>query len=310
VTNVLVDFSKPLTANAAVVAPTVVDSTGALQAGFLSLGSVVANGTEVNFPVAVAAAETGVWTISVPASDVKDTANVQNGNTAFSGTVNFGSATTASTWSLSGTPATVVGVTPDTFQVNFGQAVKGGAGTGSATSPSSYSINGVALPSTTVITLDSATHSKATFTVPAGAISISNATASFRIAGIQNASGQVLNSFVQTLAVTDNTAPVLQSAKIVDATHLILVFNETMTDPAAGDAKADFTITDNGTALTESPLAASLATGFTNEIEVTLSAPITAGHTVTVTTTGAGSLVKDASTTPNFVTGGTTVTAQ
>jgi hypothetical protein len=312
VTDILVDFNKPLTTSTpAGSTVTVVDGNGVLQPStFLATGALtVGNNEEVDFPLTTAAALTGVYSFNVASSTVTDQAAAPNGNAAYNGTINFGSGTPAATsWSLTGTPAAASAT--DVITVTFGQAVKGGALTGSATTPSNYSINGTVLPAGTLITLN-ATQTVATITVPKGTVVTTDNNASFRMAGIQNANGATLTPFIQLLSVTDNTAPVLKSAHVVDANTVVLTFSEAMA-PLAAQALAagEVTLADYQGNPIAGTLTASSVSGFPNEVKLAISGSgISAsaiGHAITVTT-GTSTFLTDVAT--NVTTAGTSVTS-
>jgi uncharacterized protein YjdB len=287
VTDVIVNYSKPLAAHAA-IAPaglTITDSNGVLIAPATVLATsnaVNANDTQVDFPLAAAASTfNSKYTISVPASLVTDEAEGLNPSTAASGTIDLTQAASATPFKLALHSAS--NTAGDVITVNYGTAVKGGAIAGSSTDPNNYSINGNVLPAGTSITLN-AGQTTATITLPKGFIPTTDANAVFRIANVQRLSDSTtITPYVDTFTATDNTAPVLQSANVIDANTIILTYNEAVT--ATGNVGTSFSILNNGTAIdpAAADVTASAVAGYPNKIKLTLvTAPLDVTKSITI----------------------------
>jgi uncharacterized protein YjdB len=282
VTDILVNYSKPLAAKAAIAssALTITDSNGVLitPATLLNASNVVnANDTQVDFPLAAAASTFNAkYTISVPASLVKDESETANQSTGLSGLIDLTQTASATPFKLALLSAT--NTAADVITVNYGAAVKGGAITGSATDPSNYSINGNVLPAGTSITLNAAgvptvgtaAQTIATITLPKGFIPTTDGNAVFRIANVQRVSDSTtITPYVDTFNVEDNTAPVLQAANVTANNTIILTYSEAV--DATGDGTS-FSILNNGVAVDGLVGDVTVATvpGYTNKLQLTL----------------------------------------
>ncbi|MED4454486.1 Ig-like domain-containing protein [Metabacillus fastidiosus] len=113
--------------------------------------------------------------------------------------------------------------------VDFGQKVKA-TGTGSALNPLAYALNGVVLPSDAKVdfVVDNGTvdQTKVKVTLPEGFVKTSDDAAVFRVTGVQSLDNKVSNPFIQTIDVTDNTAPVALSFVATDLTKLTVTYSE------------------------------------------------------------------------------------
>jgi hypothetical protein len=247
-TAIIVKYSEPLAAKVAgtilASALTVVDTNGVLviATGLNSNTAVALGDTQVRFTFAAPAVQNTKWTVSVPASLVTDASEGANASTGLSKLVDMSQAASASTFVVTAGSAAVVG---SVITVTYPAAVKGGAVAGSATDPNNYSINGAILPAGTSITLNAAM-TVATITLPAGAIASTDAAAIFRIANVQNSSAVTVTPYLQTLGVTDNTKPLLNSAVLNTDDTITFGFSETV----SGLLAADVIVKVNGAALT------------------------------------------------------------
>lgn len=122
--------------------------------------------------------------------------------------------------------------------VDFGQKVKA-TGTGSALNPLAYSLNGVVLPSDAkvefVATGGGVDQTKVKVTLPEGFVKASDDAAVFRVTGVQTLDNKVSNPFIQTVDVTDNTAPIAVSYVATDLNVLTVTYSEAIKLAAAGD---------------------------------------------------------------------------
>ncbi|MBM7607368.1 hypothetical protein JOD29_000605 [Lysinibacillus composti] len=126
----------------------------------------------------------------------------------------------------------IVGATAEgnVITVDFGAKVKA-TGTGSALNPSAYQLNGTTLPSDTEIEFapaqgDSAYQTKVLITLPDGFVEADDNKAVFRVNAVQTLDNKVSNQFSETIAVTDNTAPVAQSFKVTDLDEITVTYSE------------------------------------------------------------------------------------
>lgn len=123
--------------------------------------------------------------------------------------------------------------------VDFGQKVKA-TGTGSALNPLAYSLNGVVLPSDAKVEFIVANgvvdQTKVKVTLPEGFVKANDNAAVFRVSGVQTLDNKVSNPFIQTIDVTDNTAPVALSFVANDLTKLTVTYSEAvkLVTPAEG----------------------------------------------------------------------------
>lgn len=191
----------------------------------------------------------GAYTFSFAKGLLKDQAlNGGNATTAFGATI---SVPTSAADAIKPVVASIASTTKDQITVTFSEAVKGGAVSGSATDPDNYRLNGAALPSDTVITLN-AGQNIATIAMPAGSIDKTE-TRMLTIVDVEDLAGNKIVTIDRPVNLTDSTKPILQSATY-DATAgaIVLSFSETIhgtnaTTPAAGD----FIVKVNGTTITD-----------------------------------------------------------
>lgn len=130
------------------------------------------------------------------------------------------------------TSFTIKDATVDTnvITVDFGAKVKA-TGTGSALNPSAYQLNGVALPSDTVIAFAknedaSIDQTKVVITLPEGFVKANDEKAIFRVNAVQTLDNKVSNQFSKVLAVTDNTAPEVKSFVATDLDEITVTYSE------------------------------------------------------------------------------------
>lgn len=231
VTAIEVNFNEELAADTQgnIAAPTIVDSNGRQMnsvLGTLTNDAVTAGDKKVVYQAGTPDKLTGKYAFSFPASAVSDMAETPNTSSAFNYTIDFGSA--SSSFDL--TSATATG---NVVTVNFGRAVKGGAVANSATDVNNYSLAGKPLPAGTTIVLDGG-QTTATITLPTtDSVAKDDPTATFTVANVQSLTGETLKSYTGTVAIEDNTAPVLNSAKVLDNKTIELTYSEAIQIDAA-----------------------------------------------------------------------------
>ncbi|MCF8565057.1 Ig-like domain-containing protein [Alicyclobacillus tolerans] len=244
----------------------------------------------------------GTYSVTFKSDTVKADTILQTGNAGFNTTLTVPASTTAATV----TSAQVGKFAPnssETIAVTFSAPVHGGTTAGSATNLSSYQLNGQPLPAGTAITLNAAStgvtaQTVATISLPAGSIA-KTATEDLNISGIQDMNGNAVPTADKWVNVTDNTAPVLQSAAVDSTTgDVVLTFSEAVQNFKA----SDFVVEDNGTQVSVKAAAGSAS----NEVVLTPSGASLATGTVTVATASKPSTTDTAG---NNLVGGTTVTA-
>jgi hypothetical protein len=252
-----VNFSEGLTANAAVAQPVIVNSNGQIVTGTLlggiSIGTAASGATKVVYTFTTPAKLTGAYNFSFGSSLVTDQAETANGSVAFNYNVDFGTA--AGTFDL-----TLANAALDVVTVNFGRPVKGGAVANSATDLNNYSLAGKPLPAGTTIYL-SADQTTATITLPTNGVDTTDPAAYFTVANVKSLTGETLNSYAGTVAVLDNTQPVLTSAVLNSNGSITLGFSETLTTPTV---VGDYTVKVNNKTVASSAIAA-LTTGVGSE---------------------------------------------
>lgn len=285
--------------------PTVVDQNGVLQSSAITGSALGGDGASIVYNVT---GLTGKISVSAPAGLAKDTALTANNSAAYNGVVDLGTPTAAAgTFTVSG----VTAVTGQTITVTFGKAVKGGAVAGSATDLANYSLAGKGLPAGTVITLNASggtPQTIATIQLPAGSIAADSSAAIFRVNNVVALDGSTLTSYLNYVNVYDNTAPVLQSAKIVNNTTVILTFNGAMAP--SGDVTGDFSFMNGGSPFAAGTVTASSVAGYPNQVQLTLVSSFDVTKSLSISTVAAPSALKDASAIGNVIAGGITVTAQ
>jgi|GEM_PF-2523951 len=221
------------------VVPTI-SGTGATE--LLTLADVVAGDKTISFNATEFA--NGTYALTIQSGALTDTANTANAIATTS--VNF----TKGNVSDADAPTfdAAVEVVKGQFTASFSEPVKGGAVSGSATALSNYKLNGAALPAGTTIYLNE-TKDIATITLPANAITTSGVKL-LTVNNVQDLSGKAMAETTRTISLTENTNPVLTSAKVVNNSELELTFSENVNNAVALDF-SDFEVTVNGIAVTE-----------------------------------------------------------
>lgn len=296
--SVTVEFNEALKAGTYTLSSsnlTVIDKDGvdvtSTFTNYLDAATVSAGGKKLVFnkksPV-TATAFYNQYTFTFKAGLAQDAAETANNSAAYTKVIDFG-AQPSGDFVLTGTPATYNASTR-VITVAYGRAVKGGAVAGSATDVNNYTLNGAPLAAGTTITLKS-DKTEAYITLPAGSIAANDSAAVFRISGVQDANGVTITPFVQTLSVKDNTAPTLQSARVLDNKTVELTFSENLAAASNANVGDEFVIFEGTTAkvLTASELKANSVAGFAKKLTLTVSkgtdAPASVG-TVTASKTG------------------------
>jgi trimeric autotransporter adhesin len=134
----------------------------------------------------------------------------------------------------------VVGATSadNVITVNFGEKVKS-TGTGSALNPAAYEVNGAELPADTEIefvnngTVD---QTQVAITLPEDFVKTNDAKAIFTVDGVQTLTNKESLPFTNTLAITDNTAPVVKSVVATGLNELTVSYSEAVEVPALADS--------------------------------------------------------------------------
>lgn len=316
------NFSEAITLGTGVA--TVVDESGLLQSAAVGAPALGADGKSLVYSVT---GLSGKISVSIPSGSAKDTALTPNSSAAFSGLVDLGTLP-ASSGKFTIDPAKIV-VSGKVIKVVYPTAVKGGLVTGSATDIANYSLGGASLPAGTTITLNAASETVgvtayaaqqvATITLPAGSIAADTNSAIFRVNNVVATNGTTANPLLTTLSINDNTAPVLQSARLVSTNGTTtavyeLTYSEAMNQGLDGtnDVFDELVFKKSGSAIGTAAVANKVA-GFNNKVLVTVTGAIASSDTITITTKataapGVADLV-DNSTGVNVEAVGTTVTA-
>ncbi|WP_342538963.1 S-layer homology domain-containing protein [Sporosarcina sp. FSL K6-1540] len=271
VTSVEVDFSEGLAAGTPAL-PTIVSENGVAVSNFLGgfTTTVKAGDTKVVYTAKTPAKVSGKFAFSFAKDLVSDQAETVNKSEAFNYTIDFGQTETETTFSLTSAEAK-----DNVITVKFPEAVKGGAVANSATDLANYAMAGKPLPSGTTITLDDA-QKVATITLPVESVEKDDQAAIFTVANIQSTTGKSLNTYTGTLAVDDNVAPVLVSAKVLDNKTIELTYSENIKLANAEDnifeVDNDFAITVGTTALplNKGELKAEAVSGFPTKVKITI----------------------------------------
>lgn len=310
VKSIEINYSEALANDAAVAVPaTIVNANGVLDTTTFSTlgnGAVTNNATKVVYTFPTALKINGTFAFSFAKDIVSDLAQTPNKNAAFNMTLDFGttSATTFDVTSVANAGGNNV------FTVTFPEAVKGGGVANSATDIANYTLSGKPLPTGTAIVLNGA-QLQATITLPtAAAVTKDDGTAVFTAANIQNTSGtKTCTTFSGTVAVKDNTAPVLQTASFVDGRNIKLTYNEDMSALLSNTTvSTEFSIyQDGGTTPITTVLNATRSTGINSQVMLTLPDGSSAGTAEVNTLTVGGAVTVDGNITVTFNDGGTPV---
>lgn len=236
VTDIEVNFSEGLAANATPAAPTIVDMNGVAIAagsflGGMTADAVTAGDKKVTYSVATPAKLIGKYAFSFGSSLVADRAETANSADAFSYTIDFGNGATTFSLPTGSLPT----ATSNVITVTFGRAVKGGAVANSATDIANYSLAGKPLPAGTTIVLQTG-QQIATITLPTDSIDKSDVASVFSAANVMALSGEILSTYTGTVAIVDNVKPLLNTASLTTDNKLAIGFNEVLgTAPVVGD---------------------------------------------------------------------------
>jgi trimeric autotransporter adhesin len=241
VTKVLVKYSEAVTAQAGTLS--IVNlTTGTQVASATVTGTVLADGSTVEYTLATPTALAGNYEVQLPTGFVKDTSFATNASVLTKRTVDFGAASSStlkvSSASVVANAATVVFDSTVTYA--------------SATNPANYTINGVALPAGTLITLSTTTvtNDTVTFTLPANYIATTDTGAVLRVANVETSVGTKVSTNQKVVSVTDNTLP-LFAGKVINANGTVsLSFNESVVSGNTANAINDFTFTANSKSVT------------------------------------------------------------
>ncbi|MDQ0244794.1 hypothetical protein J2S09_002365 [Bacillus fengqiuensis] len=138
--------------------------------------------------------------------------------------------------------------TANVITVDFGAKVKA-TGNGSALNPSAYQVNGVALPSDSEITFVKdngvVNQAKVEIKLPAGFVKANDDKAIFRVTGVQTLDNKVSAPFIKTIAITDNTAPEVQSIVATDLTKVTVTYSEAISIAADSIITDEITLVDS-----------------------------------------------------------------
>ncbi|MGN7408123.1 S-layer homology domain-containing protein [Sporosarcina sp. SAFN-010] len=315
-----VNFNKGLVAGAvatgkalshADVTTSIVNENGVIEGSTFDsfvAKAVSAGDTKVVFEATPAKAVNGKYAFSFKNELVQDQAQGANKSNAFNYTVDFGQGKTNTEFELP-TASLPTANSNNEITVTFPEAVKGGAVAGSATDISNYTLAGKPLPTGTTITLNAgpspAAQTVATIKMPADSVAKDDANAVFTAANIKNTAGtKTLKSYSGTLAVKDNTKPVLQSAKVLDNKTIELTYSEAMvTGLSNTEVKNDFIIMNGSTTAIDFTSAGSLeannVSGFANKVRITINKNETAANagSTEISGTNAGIASKTSGTT-------------
>ncbi|MFL0194324.1 beta strand repeat-containing protein [Clostridium sp. WILCCON 0269] len=233
VTSIVLSSDSALSA-ASLANLSVVDSDGVLCTGTTALGvlnlSPVAPGDKVvTITPTNSVPLTGKYTFTFAAGTLTDEAVTPNNSVAYSTVVDFGTATSTGTFTItpgnvaksSDTSAPVATlnallqpvITNNVYTINFGTTVVGGTAAGSAINAADYTINGNALPTGTTVTLNPAKDT-ATITIPAGTIATTDDAAVLYISGVKDTAGDTVVPVTTTVQLNDNVAPVIKTATL------------------------------------------------------------------------------------------------
>lgn len=273
ITEITVIFDEDITNSLDLSKFTVVDSNGVLKNSILSGASVSVTGNKAVIDI-TDAVHTGVYNFQIANGATTDLALKPNNSNAFAGAVDFGTNETSGTFNfVDGDGDSTNGEVTEAanvITVTYPEAVKGGAVAGSATDLNNYSINSKPLPTGTTITLDS-TQKVATITLGKEIVT-SDANAVFTINNVVSLSGKTIKPVTTTTTITDNVAPVLQSARVLDNDTIELTYSENLNAVTGALVGAEFAIYEGSTAkaLADADLTATSVSGYNNKVVIDL----------------------------------------
>lgn len=247
VATVVFTFDENIAAGAGSVQ--VLNKSSIVQSGFVTGSSVSGKVLTLTIKTGI---KDGQYSFSLPAGYVTDTSTSLNKSVAISQVLDFGASTTTEFTITPGAASNAIGGdNTNVITVNYGTTnVVGGAFAGSATDAARYTLNGSALPATAQLILLDATHAQ--ITLPVGSVPTTDAFAVLQITGVKSTDGLVNKPYTQSINITDNVAPVLQSAQLLaDGQTFVLTYDENMdTTMAASNIASGFTFTEDGSAVT------------------------------------------------------------
>jgi hypothetical protein len=273
-----VTFSEDLANTTAASIASITDADGVLvsSASFPGgLGTATVADKAATYTLTTPTALTGTYTFAFGAGLVTDASFAANTSAAFSYTVNFGAAAAAGTTFEVSTVTNTTSSTTKVIEVEFAEAVLGGAVAGSATDVANYSINGSALPVGTTITLNS-DKDIATITIPDGGFATSETYAVFQISGVKAKSGKTLKAYTGTQAIVDTQDPKVVSARLLANDKIELTYDSNVLPGTA--SASNFVLKAGDTTLTTTISAAqqsSAIDGYAKKLVLTLGTAIT-----------------------------------
>ncbi|MCM3710180.1 S-layer homology domain-containing protein [Sporosarcina luteola] len=265
-----VNFNEGLKAagEGSISAPSIVSENGVLAndllGGFTSQ-KVEAGDTKVVFKAKTPAVVTGKYNFTIAQGSAFDLAETANSSDAITYTIDFGQVEVKPTFDVASAEGK-----DNVITVTFNEQVKGGAVANSATDVNNYTLGGKPLPANTTITLDSA-QKVATITLPVDSVKEADKAAVFTVANIASTDGKTLNTYKGTVEIIDNTAPVLQSARVINNKTIELTYSEAVT-VSTEDVFDAFEVIEGTTAktLAAGELKANSVSGFDNKVTITL----------------------------------------
>lgn len=247
---------------------TIVNASGVQKNGILNGASVEVSGKTAVIDIANVAL-TGKHSFQIAAGAAKDLALNANNSKAYSGTVDFGAAPTASgTFELAANA--INDDTENVVKVTFPKAVKGGVVAGSATDVNNYSVNGKALPAGTTITFEDDDQDVAIIEFAEG-FTTNDTNAVFTVNNVQLLTGEVIKPFTTTIKVYDNVAPVLESIRILDANTIELTYSEALAAISSADALDELEVYEGTSKKALTSAVANNVNGFNKKVVVELS---------------------------------------
>jgi S-layer homology domain len=259
---------------------TVVNANGVQKNNILTGATVTVSGKTAVINITDVALY-GKHSFQIAAGASQDLALSANNSAAYTGIVDFGPAPSSSgTFEL---PANAIDdSTENVIKITFAKAVKGGAVVGSATDVNNYSVNGKALPTGTTITLD-ANQLVATITLAEG-FTANDTDAIFTINNVQQLTGEVIKPVTTTISVVDNVAPVLESARVIDADTIELTYSEALAVVSGGDVLDELEIYEGTTKKTLTTVTASNVTGYSKKVVVDIDSALDLTKEISVKT--------------------------
>ncbi len=259
------------------VTPTHVEKTLNIDSSAFSVSDIDDDGINElvidadNYDGASAALPAGTYSVTLPASSVKDSATQANSAASLSFTVP--SNTTASAVTVDGTAAN----TKQLSDVNYVQVIfTDEVDANYALDVNNYTVEGQKVFTSAIFTDDA--HTTVKLKLAANAVT-ADGTYNFNVNGVKDADGNAVTAYAGKLNLKENEKPYIAKAEVTANNTVVVTFNEALSGTVNAN---DFVVSVNGSALSLTSTDASLSGSV---VTITLPTPLTStSDVVTVKT--------------------------